>query len=337
MNNGQLRPTPAKHPNPCHQITLALWPPATWSAPNVTKPRRGRGGDRWTRMSINRLEILKPKTIARVMSSLPPAEVMDTMAGAGAAALPTPPKGQTSILPRPQCPPRCPTRNSEPIPKGELKYTGSRAAIKSTKTPLPTKIDLVEDTRDSETTTEEESKDTRNRVKWQSAQWQGDQEGGKHLCITALPTPLKDVNTVEHSHRHSITNWKVELKSLKRSMAKAGTEETGPPELPSLLFPEEQAARRSSGWPRMAGSVAFSGVVTSETLAEKISRLGQAGGWVQGRIHPTCKQVCCYSPRPLAEYVHQRARGGGDNRAGKDTTGAPQETGGGEDSQCLQQ
>ena len=49
------------------------------------------------------------------------------------------------------------------------------AAINSTKTSLPTKMALAENTRDSESTPKGEFKDTRNKAKWQSAQRQGEQ------------------------------------------------------------------------------------------------------------------------------------------------------------------
>lgn len=63
--------------------------------------------------------------------------------------------------------------------------------------------------------------------------------------------PLPDeVSALEVSHRHSATKWKTELKSLKRSMTKAGALGAGAPKFPSLLQPEEQARRLGSEWPR---------------------------------------------------------------------------------------
>ena len=145
-----------EHLNPCRQLALAPWPPASWLAPTVIEPVEGAvenvgpgskppvtvtGADATAlpnlpRRSIDKHGILtvRPKSIARIMSSLPPAEVMDTMAGPSATAPPS----------------------------------------------LP---------------------------------W--------------------NVRTPEHSHHHSTANWKAALKSLKRSVYKAGTEGTGPPELPA--------------------------------------------------------------------------------------------------------
>ena len=76
-------------------------------------------------------------------------------------------------------------------------------------------------------------------------------------------------------------------------MSKAGTEGAGPPESPSLLSPEDKAARRGSEWPRTAGSGASSGIVSLEILAEKISWLRQAGG---GAYRAACNILtsrCC--------------------------------------------
>ena len=55
---------------------------------------------------------------------------------------------------------------------------------------------------------------------------------------TALPNLPRDVRFLERSHRHSITNWKAALMSLKRFMSKVGTEGAGPLEFPSLPSPE---------------------------------------------------------------------------------------------------
>ena len=191
-----------EHLNPCRQLALAPWPPASWLAPTVIEPVEGAvenvgpgskppvtvtGADATAlpnlpRRSIDKHGILtvRPKSIARIMSSLPPAEVMDTMAGPGA---------------------------------------------------------------------------------------------------TALPNLPRDIRILDYSHHHSITDWKAALKSLKRSVYKAGAEGAGAPELPTIPSPEGQADRWGSEWPRMAGSAAHSGVVTSETL-EKVATgvLQETGG-----------------------------------------------------------
>ena len=194
------------------------------------------------------------------------------MDGDGATNPPKPSKRQLPVPPRLHCLPRYPTVNSELTPKGKLKDPMWQLSIVPRLHCLPRWFhqELI-------VHQEGELRDTRSRARGEPTQWQDDQEGGKHLGITAILSPPKDVNTLERSHHHSITNWKIELRSLKRSMYKAGTEGTGPPEFPSLP-PEEQTARWGSGWPHTAGSVASSDIVTSETLAEKISRLRQVGG-----------------------------------------------------------
>ena len=68
---------------------------------------------------------------------------------------------------------------------------------------------------------------------------------------TALAPLPEDVSALEISHRHLATKWKSELKSLKRSMTKAGALGAGAPEFPSLLQPEEQAQRLGSEGPRL--------------------------------------------------------------------------------------
>ena len=47
----------------------------------------------------------------------------------------------------------------------------------------------------------------------------------------------KEASNIEASVRHSITEWKSDLWSLKRSMSKAGTKGAGAPEPPGLLVP----------------------------------------------------------------------------------------------------
>ena len=97
-------------------------------------------------------------------------------------------------------------------------------------------------------------------------------------AIDEPPNPPRDVRTLEHSHRYSITNWKAALMSLKGSMSKVGTEGAGPPELRSLPPLEDQTAIRGPEWSHTAGSATCSGIVTLEILSEKIARLRQAGG-----------------------------------------------------------
>ena len=60
----------------------------------------------------------------------------------------------------------------------------------------------------------------------------------------------KEASALEASVRHSITEWKSDLWSLKRSMSKAGAKGAGAPEPPGLLVLAEEAARRDPEWPR---------------------------------------------------------------------------------------
>ena len=84
-----------------------------------------------------------------------------------------------------------------------------------------------------------------------------------------LPCLPRDVGALETSLRHSVTGWKAELKSLKRSTTKAKTKRAGTSEFPGLQTRQET--------PSPARSEASSGAVTPETLSDKVSRLRRSG------------------------------------------------------------
>ena len=65
-----------------------------------------------------------------------------------------------------------------------------------------------------------------------------------------LPSLPKEASALEASFRHSITEWKSDLWSLKRSMSKARAKGAGAPEYPGLPVLAEQTARREPEWPR---------------------------------------------------------------------------------------
>ena len=130
-------------------------------------------------------------------------------------------------------------------------------------------------------------------------------------------------------------------------MSKVGTEGAGPPELPSLPSSEDQAASRGPEWLRTAGSVAHSGVVTSEILGEKIARLRQAGGAYRAscdlftnrlfEIDLVGKDALTHpKSHPSRQNMVYRGQEG-EERIEQDTAGAPQESGGGEELHRLQQ
>ena len=113
------------------------------------------------------------------------------------------------------------------------------------------------------------------------------------MGAATLPSLPEEVNTLELAHRHAITTWKAELRSLKRSMSKAGANGAAAPDFATLLAPADQAARLGSEWPRRGENRCRSCPICLAGGCRKQGRAVQCSGCQHNR---RCDPLVCTTP-----------------------------------------